>query len=120
MLIARVLTLLLAMTVVSCSAACPLQQATYRQGGAGTPTLRLGPAADGEMILRLDDHGTIRSVPLSQVADRIDIRYLDAARRPVAMPLDQAPALIEIQGLSRISDIPDGEWTRAGCIAPAR
>jgi hypothetical protein len=113
--IVRCLILLLAMTAVSCSPACPLQRATYRLDGAGPSTLRIGPAPDGEMILRLGDGGMVHSVALSQVIDQISLRYLDASHNPAVAPLDQAPPVIEIGGLSRISDIPDGEWRLATC-----
>jgi hypothetical protein len=76
--------------------------------------MRIGPAPDGEVILRFVLGGRQRSVALAQVIDRIQFERLNAERRPI-LNTDEAPAYIRIAGLARISDAPDGEWRMVGC-----
>jgi hypothetical protein len=96
-------------------AACPLPQATYVLRTSGNDWMRIGPAADGEIILSFVLGKRQTSVPLPQVVDRILIERLDAKRRPVAADLNMAPAFIRIHGLAQVSDVPDGEWRLAWC-----
>lgn len=96
-------------------AACPLPQATYVLRSSGKDWMRIGPAADGEVILSFILGTRERSVPLPQVIDRIQIERMDATRRPVSPNMDDAPAYIRIYGLEKISDAPDGEWRLAWC-----
>jgi hypothetical protein len=111
----RLLLLLVAAPFLA--AACPLQQATYVLRTTGNDWMRIGPAENGEVILRFTLGKRETSVPLSQVLDRIQIERLDAGFHPVAGDLNAAPAFIRIYGLARISDAPDGEWRLVSCAA---
>jgi hypothetical protein len=77
--------------------------------------MRIGPAADGEIVLNFVLGKRQTSVPLPQVVDRIQIERFDAKRHPVATDFNMAPAFIRIHGLAQISDVPDGEWRLAWC-----
>jgi hypothetical protein len=107
--------LLLPVAAVLLAGACPLYQANYVLQTESSDRLRIGPAADGEIVLRFDLGGTKKSVPLAQVIDRIRIERLDADGKRVALDPDVAPAYIRIDGLAAISDVPDGEWHLAEC-----
>jgi hypothetical protein len=82
--------------------------------------MRIGPAADGEIILSFVLGKRHTSVPLPQVVDRIRIERLDAERRTMASDLNMAPAFIRIDGLAQLSDAPDGEWRLAWCARAPR
>jgi hypothetical protein len=108
-------SLLLSVAAILLVAACPLYQATYALQAGGSDLMRIGPAPDGEVILRFVLGSQERSIALAQVIDHIQFERLDAERRPVAPDTNVAPAYIRIEGLARISDVPDGEWQLAEC-----
>ena len=107
------------LSVAVLAAACPLPQANYVLRTSGKDWLRVGPAADGEMILSFTLRDRRLSIPLAQVIDRIRFERLDADGKQVPPDLTVAPAYIRISGLAKISDVPDGEWRLAWCGKPS-
>jgi hypothetical protein len=97
------------------AAGCPLEKSTYVLRRSGQDWLRIGSDPNGEIILRFTLGRREKSLTLAQVVDRIRIERLDRLRHPMDPRSDEAPAFIRIEGLTRIADIPDGEWRLARC-----